>query len=368
MDPLTTILSVGSEVASISEKVAACRRISSEEAAVLWNDAPLPLLGKLAFDIKCGTSGDSVFYNRNFHIEPSNICLHKCRFCSYRRDQGDPGSWDYTFEEIEEMAAKQAGRGITEVHVVGSVHPDYDLDHYVKIIETIKKALPDVSIKAFSAIEINHMAAGASMTVAECLRRLQQAGLEALPGGGAEIFDEEVRRAICPDKGSAAEWLATHRAAHDLGIPTNATMLYGHIETVRHRIDHMARLRDLQDATNGFNAFIPLKYRKQGNQMSAAGEVGITEDMRTLAMSRIFLDNFPHIKAYWPMLGKTATEMALAYGADDIDGTINDTTKIYSMAGAEEHPVMGIGEIEAMACNAGLKAVERDTFYNPLRF
>ena len=197
---------------------------------------------------------------------------------------------------------------------------------------------------------------------------LKEAGMEAIPGGGAEIFDEELRARICPEKGSPAEWLEIHETAHKLGISTNATMLYGHIETISHRIDHLNRLRTLQDRTGGFSAFIPLKYRNLNNEMSELGETGIVDDMRTLAMSRIFLDNFPHVKAYWPMYGKATTEMALLFGADDVDGTVGNTTKIYSMAGAEEKaPVMTVGEIETMAANAGLTAVERDTFYNPVK-
>jgi aminodeoxyfutalosine synthase len=237
------------------------------------------------------------------------------------------------------------------------------------MISRVGSALPGVAVKAFSAIELIHMTDKAGVSYAEGLAMLKDAGMSAIPGGGAEIFDGDVRSRICPEKGGAEQWLSLHGEAHRLGIRSNATMLYGHIENIAHRIDHLQRLRDLQDATGGFDAFIPLKYRRAGNRLGEGREeVPVTEDMRTLAMSRIFLDNVPHIKAYWVMYGKAAAEMALAFGADDMDGTIDDTTKIYSMAGAEEQsPRLTTGEIERMAASAGLRAVERDTFYNEIQ-
>jgi aminodeoxyfutalosine synthase len=263
------------------------------------------------------------------------------------------------------MAAARRGTGITEVHIVGGVHPDHTLDHYVDMIRTVRRELPEVTVKAFTAIELGYMIRKARLSLDEGLRRLIDAGMGAIPGGGAEIFDEAIRARICPEKGSTAEWFEVHEAAHRLGITSNATMLYGHVETPAHRIDHLDRLRHLQDRTGGFNAFIPLKFRSRGNPLSSLGEVSIVDDMRTLALSRIFLDNFPHMKAYWPMYGRTATEMALAFGADDIDGTIDDTTKIYSMAGADDqNPSMTVTDLRTLASHAGLHAVERDTFYN----
>ena len=312
-------------------------------------------------------NGRKLFYNRNFHIEPTNRCVFNCRFCSYRRPVDSPEMWDYSMEEVEAIARSQQPKGITEVHIVGGVHPDHGLEYYCKMIRRVKKILPQVAIKAFTAIELSYMIRQAGLTIEEGLQRLIDAGMEAIPGGGAEIFDEEIRAQICPEKGSTAEWFEVHRTAHRLGLHTNATILYGHIEKPEHRIDHLLRLRELQDETHGLDAFIPLKYRNFGNSMSAIGEVPITEDLRMLALSRIFLDNVPHIKAYWVMYGKTTTELALAYGADDVDGTIDDSTKIYSMAGAQDQkPVMTISEIERMAVAAGLTAVERDTFYHEL--
>ncbi len=361
-------LNLPENILAIAAKIENHERISPGEAVALWVDAPLALLGMLADRVRRAKNGDAVFYNRNVHIEPTNVCLFRCRFCSFRRNEGEPGAWYHTVEEIARIARGYAGSGITEVHIVGGVHPSHTLDTYMDMIRAVKGALPDVTVKAFTAIELGYMIRRAGLPLEVGLRMLRDAGMEAIPGGGAEIFDEELRARICPEKGSSAEWLEVHKTAHGLGIKTNATMLYGHAETVAHRIDHLDRLRTLQDRTGGFDAFIPLKFRNMHNEMSELGETGVVDDMRTLAMSRIFLDNFSHIKSYWPMYGKTAAAMALAFGADDVDGTIGDTTKIYSMAGAEDaNPSLTVAEIERMAAEAGLRAVERDTFYNPVR-
>ena len=321
-----------SELQHIADKVRSGRRIDAAEALALWRGAPLWLLGELADGRKRAVSGDKVYYNRNFHIEPTNRCVFNCRFCSYRRPKGDPEAWDYSMEEIEAIARAHAGQGMTEVHIVGGVHPDHDLDYYVEMIRRVKAILPEATVKAFTAIELSYMIRRAGLSLEEGLRRLREAGMEAIPGGGA-----------------------------------NVTILYGHIEGVEHRIDHLDRLRALQDRTGGFNAFIPLKYRNYGNAMSEVGEVSVIEDLRMLAMSRIYLDNIPHVKAYWVMYGKATTELALAFGADDIDGTIDDTTKIYSMAGADDRrPRMTADEMRTIVRHAGLRAVERDTLYNEL--
>ena len=352
---------------TIYHKIEAGERITPEEALRLMEEAPLEELSRLATLCRERTCGDALYYNRNFHIEPTNICRFNCLFCSYRRPRGSAEAWDYSLDEIEQIALAKAGSGATEVHIVGGVHPDHNLEHYIEMISRVKRALPEATVKAFTAIELAYMIEGAGLSYEEGLSRLREAGMEAIPGGGAEIFDEELRAQICPDKGSTAQWLALHEAAHSIGIPTNATILYGHLESHAQRIDHLNRLRELQDRTGGFNAFIPLKYRSAGNKMESIGEVSLEEDLRMLALSRIFLDNIPHIKAYWVMYGKQTTEKALAYGADDIDGTIDDSTKIYSMAGAEEQrPTLSIAEIEAMAARNGRTPIERDTFYNPV--
>ena len=351
----------------IAARVEAGGRLSADDALTLWRDAPLWRLGSLATARKRTVSGDKVYYNRNFHIEPTNLCVFNCKFCSYRRPKGSPEAWDMTMEQIEDKARGYVGRGVTEVHIVGGVHPEHDIYYYCDMIRRVKAILPEAAVKAFTAIELSYMIRKAGLSADEGLRLLIDAGMDAIPGGGAEIFDEEIRARICPDKGSTAEWFEVHRAAHEAGIKSNATMLYGHVESVAHRIDHLLRLRALQDETGGFNAFIPLKYRNFGNSMSQIGEVAVTDDLRTLAMSRLVLDNVPHIKAYWVMYGKQTTEMALAFGADDIDGTIDDSTKIYSMAGADDtRPRMSVDEMREMVSRAGFRAVERDTLYNEL--
>ncbi len=342
-------------------------RISVEQAKRLYTEAPLWLLSRLASERKRAVSGEEVYYNRNFHIEPTNICLFKCRFCSYRKEAHSPQAWDYSIEQMCDIARKYRDTGcdVTEVHIVGGVHPRHDLGFFEELIAKVHEILPQVAIKAFTAVELAYMIRKAGYSLEEGLRRLIAAGMSAIPGGGAEIFREEIRSQICPEKGSAEEWLEVHDTAHRLGIKSNATILYGHIETLDDRLDHLARLREQQDKSGGFNAFIPLKFRSANNELSHLGEVSVTDDMRMMALSRLFLDNIPHIKAYWVMYGKATTELALSFGADDVDGTIDDSTKIYSMAGAEDmRPRMTIEEIERMAESAGLRAVERDTHYN----
>ncbi len=354
-------------IEAIAQKCRAGERITSSEALTLWQEAPLWLLSQLALERKRKASGDKVFYNRNFHIEPTNLCRFNCLFCSYRRGKGAPDAWDYSAEEMFDIARSYVGKGITEVHIVGGVHPDHSFDFYIDLIAGVKAILPEATIKAFTAVELADMIERAGLSYREGLEKLQAAGMESIPGGGAEIFDEELRSKICPDKGSTAIWLEMHCTAHELGIKSNATILYGHYESVEQRIDHLDRLRSLQDQTGGFNAFIPLKYRNFGNSMSELGEVSIVEDMKMLAMSRIYLDNVPHIKSYWVMYGRDTTEMALAFGADDIDGTIDDSTKIYSMAGAEDkRPRMNIEQMEALIRRAGFVPTERDTHYNEI--
>ncbi|MFI3285148.1 MAG: CofH family radical SAM protein [Rikenellaceae bacterium] len=352
----------------IAQKCRKGERINSAEALILWQEAPLWLLSELALERKRAVSGNKVYYNRNFHIEPTNLCRFNCLFCSYRRGKGAPDAWDYSIEEMLQTARTYVGRGMTEVHIVGGVHPDHDFSFYLTLISGVKEILPEATIKAFTAVELADMIERAGLSYSEGLKQLQAAGMESIPGGGAEIFDEELRSKICPDKGSTAVWLEMHRTAHELGLKSNATILYGHLETLTQRIDHLERLRTLQDQTGGFNAFIPLKYRNYGNSMSEIGEVSILEDMKMLALSRLYLDNVPHIKSYWVMYGRDTTEMALMFGADDIDGTIDDSTKIYSMAGAEDkRPTMNIEQMEQLIARAGFVAIERDTHYNEIK-
>ncbi len=340
-------------------------RITPSQAIELWHGAPLELLGRYALEAKRQVSGDDIFYNRNIHIEPTNICKFNCKFCSYRRRKGSAEAWDLSLDQIYKIAEGYRYSLITEIHIVGGVHPDYGLEHYIEMIRGVKAILPNVAIKAFTAVELADMISSASLSYEQGLSQLRAAGMDAIPGGGAEIFDEKLRGEICPDKGSTKVWLDLHRAAHAIGIETNATILYGHVESVEQRVDHLCRLRDMQDETSGFTTFIPLKYRAEGNNLTQGRECSVEEDMRMLALSRLFLDNIPHIKSYWVMYGKENTERALRFGVDDIDGTIDDTTKIFSMAGAEEQkPRFTPSDMCDMVKRAGFNPLERDTHYN----
>jgi len=352
---------------AIAGKIVAGTRITTQEGLILFKKADLALLGLLAGIVRRRHNGNLAYYNRNFHIEPTNKCIYNCRFCSYHKPEGDPESWEYSHEEMLDIVRHFDNKIVTEVHIVGGVHPSYDLHYWGSLIKKIKEHRPGIHVKAFSAVELYHMIELAGCTIGEGLKILKEYGLDSIPGGGAEIFDEELRKSICDEKASSGSWLEIHETAHNLGISSNATMLYGHIETYAHRIDHLDRLRSLQDRTKGFNSFIPLKYKKSNNSMSYLGEVSTIEDLRNYAVSRIFLDNFPHIKAYWPMTGKECAQIALSFGADDMDGTIDDTTRIYSMAGSEEeNPAMSTGEISNLIRQAGFIPVERDSLYNPI--
>ena len=350
---------------AIAEKVLANERITDEEGLILYESNHLSLLGSLAHHVRTRKHGKNVYFNRNFHIEPTNICIFTCAFCAFARRPGEEGAWEYTIEEIENIARKYQGKGVTEVHIVGGVHPKRDVHYYGEMIQRIKKILPGIHVKAFTAVELAVMIARSKMTLEEGLLKLKEYGLDSIPGGGAEIFAEDIRSQICDTKASTDQWLIIHETAHKLGIPSNCTMLYGHIEKYHHRIDHMNRLRALQDKTSGFNTFIPLKFRDDNNDLSYVGEVNMLEDLKNYAVARIFMDNIPHLKAYWPMIGKQTAQLSLSYGVDDIDGTIDDTTKIYSMAGAEEkNPALSTKELVYIIKKAGFLPIERDTLYN----
>ncbi len=352
----------------IEESVNEGNRISPEDGLYLYENGGLGYLSKLACTVKERKSGKQVYFNRNFHIEPTNICIHNCRFCSYSRKVNQEGSWEMSLEDILAEINQFRDHSATEVHIVGGVHPQRGLDYYENMLRQIRMANPELFIKAFTAVELDFMFSKSKVSVEEGLTRLKAAGLDSIPGGGAEIFDEELRSTICPDKTGSTDWLAIHECAHRTGIPTNATMLYGHLEKYAHRIDHMNRLRMLQDKTGGFQVFIPLKYRKANNSLGIIGEVTTIEDLRNYAVSRIFLDNFPHMKAYWPMIGREIAGLSLSFGVDDLDGTIEDTTRIYSMAGAEDqNPAMSTEALAALIRSSGLEPVERDTLYNTLK-
>jgi len=356
---------ISSELQHISQNIVDGKRISTEEALVLYEQAELGFLGTLANFARFNKNGNKVYFNKNIHIEPTNICIHNCTFCSYSKKKGDPLCWEMSIEQMLELLLETDEETITEVHIVGGVHPDRGIDFYCNLLSTIKQSRPKINIKAFTAVEIDFMAKKSGFFVSEVLQKLKEAGLDTMPGGGAEIFDEKLRTLICPSKTGSEKWLKIHESAHKQGIPTNATMLYGHIENFSHRVDHLNRLRELQDKTKGFQAFIPLKYKKENNYLGIENELPWTEDLRNFAISRIFLDNFQNIKAYWPMLGKELSQISLDYGVNDFDGTINDSTKIYSMAGAEEtKPILTQNQMIELIKNANRIPVERDSIYN----
>jgi aminodeoxyfutalosine synthase len=350
----------------ITAKVKNAERLSPQEGLYLFEHASLGFLGLLANMVRERKNGNITFFNRNFHIEPTNICVFSCNFCSYSRllKEKEEG-WELSVEQMMDRVKAYDGQAVTEVHIVGGVHPGMDLHFFAGLLKRIKAHRPDLHIKGFTAVELHYMIRKAKLSMEEGMKLLKDAGLDSLPGGGAEIFDEEIRSKICNDKCKSDEWLEIHSIAHSLGMHSNATMLYGHIENYSHRIDHMNRLRDLQDKTGGFNTFIPLKFRNGDNDMSEVPEVGIIEDLKNYAVSRIFLDNFNHVKAYWPMIGRSTAQLSMAFGVDDLDGTIDDTTRIYSMAGAEEqNPVMTTDELVELIRQGGRTPVERDTLYN----
>ncbi|MGY4384325.1 aminodeoxyfutalosine synthase [Pedobacter sp. UYP24] len=350
----------------IAQKVLSQQRITFNEGVYLYQSAELGYLGTLANYIREQRHGDKTYFNKNFHLEPTNLCVYDCKFCSYSRliKQKDEG-WALTLEEMLDVVRKYDGDPVTEVHIVGGVLPQYDVAFYSTLFSAIKKHRPELHVKALTPVEYHYIFKKAKIDYATGMRLMKEAGLESIPGGGAEIFHPEVREVIAKDKCTGEQWLQIHEEWHKLGMRSNATMLYGHIEKFEHRVDHMEQLRQLQDRTGGFQTFIPLKFRNQNNQMENVSEVSVIEDLRNYAISRIYLDNFDHIKAYWAMISRQTAQLSLNFGVDDIDGTLDDTTKIYSMAGAEEqNPAMSTKELVALIKQVRRKPIERDTLYN----
>jgi len=358
-----------STLQKIGTKVIHNERLLFEEGVYLFEHASLPYVGALANWKRESLHGDNTYFNKNFHIEPTNVCVFSCKFCSYsklyaHKEEG----WELTVDQMLDIVKSYDGKPVTEVHIVGGVHPKLTLEFFLELMRAIKAHRPDLHIKAFTPVELEYMFRKAKVSVEEGMRLAKEAGLDSLPGGGAEIFHPEIREQICADKATADQWLHIHKTAHELGMHSNATLLYGHIESFSHRIDHMERLRQLQDQTKGFNTFIPLKFRNSNNEMSNVPESILLEDLKMYAISRLYLDNFPHVKAYWPMLGRDAAQLTLSYGVNDIDGTIDDTTKIYSMAGSEEqNPAMTTAQLVALIKQAKRAPIERGTLYNVIK-
>ncbi len=358
-----------SRLQEIGNKVIQNTRLSFDEGVYLFEKASLPYVGALANWKRESLHGNKTYFNKNFHIEPTNVCVFSCKFCSYsklyaHKEEG----WELTIDQMLDIVKSYDGKPVTEVHIVGGVHPKLTLTFFLELMRAIKAHRPDLHIKAFTPVELEYMFRKANVTTKEGMRLAHEAGLDSLPGGGAEIFHPEIREQICADKATADQWLEIHQTAHELGMHSNATLLYGHIEKYEHRIDHMERLRQLQDKTKGFNTFIPLKFRNEGNDMSHVPESTMANDLKMYAISRLYLDNFPHVKAYWPMLGRDIAQLTLSYGVNDIDGTIDDTTKIYSMAGSEEQtPSMTTQELVHLIKQAKRQPIERGTLYDVIK-
>lgn len=349
---------------SIGEKVLEGKRLSFEEGVKLFYEADLSYVASLAEYINRKKNGMFAYFVVNAQINPTNICIYQCNFCSFGVTKSDPKAYEMKLEEILRKVEETYKMGGREVHIVGGIPPHWEYENYISIVKEIKKAFPEVIVKAWTAIEIHHMSKISGKSYEEVLLDLKNAGLDAIPGGGAEIFSERVRKIIAPYKAKAEEYLEIHRTAHKLGIPTNATMLYGHLETFEERIEHMERLRELQDETGGFQVFIPLAYWPEGNKLGGKRTSSV-DDLKTIAISRIFLDNFDHIKAYWITLGEKVAQVALNMGADDIDGTIVEE-KIVHSAGTKSALGHTKDKLIKLIRGAEKIPVERDTFYRPI--
>jgi aminodeoxyfutalosine synthase len=352
-----------SRLAAIREKVEASQRLSFEDGLALEASNDLFALGSMANLVRERYNGNFGYYNVNTHINPTNVCVYKCDFCAFRADLDEPKAYVMDRDQILERARQAHGRGATELHIVGGLHHKLPFEYYVDVVRWVKEAAPEIHVKAYTGVEVEFFAKIAHLSIREVLERLVEAGLGSLPGGGAEIFHPEVRDQICGAKASTETWLEVHRTAHGLGLHSNATMLYGHIEAPKHRIDHLIRLRELQDETGGFQTFIPLAFHPDHSRMDDIPKPSGLTDLKTMAISRLMLDNFPHIKAYWIMLGIKTAQVALSFGADDLDGTVVHET-IYHEAGAETPQEISVAEIRRLIAEAGRVPVERDTLYH----
>ncbi len=348
---------------AIREKVEAGQRLTFEDGLALEESNDLLALGTMANLVRERYNGNFAYYNVNTHINPTNVCVYKCDFCAFRADLDDPRGYVMDKAQILERAKSAHDRGATELHIVGGLHHKLPFDYYVDVVRWIHETYPELHIKAYTGVEVEFFAKIAKLSIKEVLQALVDAGLGSLPGGGAEIFHPEVREAICGAKASTETWLEVHRTAHQLGLNSNATMLYGHIDKAKHRIDHLVRLRELQDETGGFQTFIPLAFHPDNSRMDEIPKPSGLMDLKTMAISRLMLDNFPHIKAYWIMLGIKTAQVALSFGADDLDGTVVHET-IYHEAGAETPQEISVNEIRRLITEAGRIPVERDTLYH----
>lgn len=354
-------------LATITEKVHAGERLSEADALALYASNDLLAIGELAAWANHQKNGDNVYFNVNRHINPTNVCVNRCAFCAFSRTADADDAYTLALDQMVGRAVEAAEQGATEVHLVGGLHPELPFTFYLELLREIRRAAPSLHIKAFTAVEIDYFAQISSQSAEQVLMQLIEAGLGSMPGGGAEILVEEVRQQICPEKISGTRWLEIHQQAHGLGLKTNATMLYGHVETVADRVRHLALLRELQDRTGGFQVFIPLAWQPDNSplKLDTRGTSGL-DDLKTLAIARLFLDNFQHLKAYWIMLGEKIAQVSLAFGVDDLDGTVVEE-KIGHDAGAASPQSLSLERLIRLIRIAGKTPVERDTLYRPLR-
>ncbi|MBN1910343.1 MAG: aminofutalosine synthase MqnE [Pirellulales bacterium] len=354
------------ELERIRRKVEAAERLSAGEGTLLFEpEVDLHAVGQLADEVRRRKNGDVVYYNVNAHLNPTNACVYRCRLCAYSCDADSPEAYVLDDEAMLARAREATEAGATELHLVGGLHPERDYDWYLGIVRMLHEAYPALHLKAFSAVEIARFAELSGKPIEAVLEELHKAGLGSLPGGGAEIFDPAVREKICPRKADADTWLDVHRTAHRLGIRSNATMLFGHVETAAQRIDHLIRLRDLQDETGGFQAFVPLSFHPQGTALSDLPRASAFDALRTVAVSRLMLDNVDHIKAYWISLGIGTAQTALAYGADDLDGTVRHE-EIHHRAGADSPEILSVAQLRRLIREAGRQPLERASLYRPV--
>jgi aminodeoxyfutalosine synthase len=356
-------LRLPSGLADLGAKVVCGDRLDFDEGMRLYAHPDLLAVGRMADFVRERRHGDVVFYNVNRHINPTNVCIQGCTFCAFGVKGTMPQSWEMSHAEVYERAAACAAQGATEIHIVAGVHPDYDLAWYEECFRGLKTRHPHIHLKTLTAVEVAHFADAEGLTYRQVLERLHAAGMDSMPGGGAEIFHPEVREQICDTKCGAEDWFAIHREMHAMGLPTNATMLYGHIERDEHRVDHVLRLRELQDETRGFQTFIPLAFHPENTALDHLPGPSGRLDLRVMAVSRLLLDNFAHLKAYWIMLGPKTAQVALSFGADDLDGTVVEE-RIVHMAGATSPEEMTVTQLRHLIREAGRVPVERDTLYN----
>ena len=349
----------------IASKVLAGERLSIDDGILLYRSPDLLAVGWLANHVREKRHGNVTYFNVNRHINPTNVCVAHCRLCAFGRDPNAPGAYTFALEEIYQRAEQGVREGATEFHMVGGLHPDLTFDHYLELVRGLKQRCPGVHLKAFTMVEVHYFAKIAKLSIEETLRKMKEAGVDSCPGGGAEIFHPRVRKIICDHKTSGQMWLSTAKKAHEAGLHSNATMLYGHVETEEERVDHLIKLRELQDETHGFVAFIPLAFHPDNTALSHIPKTTGYLDLRNIAVSRLLLDNFDHIKAYWIMLTPSIAQIALRFGANDLDGTVVEE-KIYHDAGAKTSEFTPRAELERLIRAAGRVPVERDTLYRPV--